>query len=335
MADEINLISLASVERRISQRITFLSQIPKQRNLAPEEGDEKLFIMPSLAKEQSFTKFILAKTKMSCQDPNLSIIIPALNEEKYLPVLLKEIKKQNFANVLEIIVADAGSLDRTVEIAKSFGCKVVQGGLPAPTPNLVWGPAKGRNEGAKIARADILLFMDADNIYLPENFLKNLLEEFKKRNLDVASFPICPDGNFFDKIIYKIYNNFVQLIQRFSAYATNSVLVKKNLHQKIGGFDEEIKIAEDHFYAKTGKKFGKFGFIKTEPVLTSIRRFERDGRLKTYLKYLIAGIYMFFFGPIKSDIFKYRLTPSLETPVLKDANNTKKKKQYHQSSSRV
>jgi len=244
----------------------------------------------------------------------LSIIIPALNEEKYLPLLLKEIKKQNFdggeedklssspslslgeSSVYEVIVADAGSTDKTVEIAKSFGCKVVKGGLPA----------KGRNEGAKIAQGDILLFMDADNIYLPEDFLKNLLEEFEKRKLDVASFPIYPKGNSFDKLAYEIYNNFVQLVQRFLAYATNLVLVKRNIHQKIGGFDEEIKIAEDHFYVKTAKKFGKFGFIKTKPVLTSARRFEKDGRLKIYLKYLIAGIYMFFFGPIKKDIFRYR-----------------------------
>jgi len=226
----------------------------------------------------------------------LSIIIPALNEEKYLSLLLKEIKKQNFDGDSEIIIADAGSIDKTVEIAKSFGCKVVQGGLPA----------RGRNEGAKIAQGDIFLFMDADNIYLPENFLKNLLEEFERRKLDVASFPIYPDGNGFDKFAYKIYNRFVQSIQRFSAYATNSILVRKNIHQKIGGFDEEIKIAEDHFYVKTARKFGKFGFIKTQPILTSARRFEKDGRLKTYLKYLIAGIYMFFFGPIKKDIFKYR-----------------------------
>ncbi len=245
----------------------------------------------------------------------LSIIIPTLNEEKYLPLLLKEIKKQKFgegeedkssfspslslgkSSVYEIIVADAGSTDKTVEIAKSFDCKVVSGGLPA----------KGRNEGAKIAQGDIFLFIDADNIYLPESFLKNLLEEFEKRKLDIASFPIYPKGNVFDKFAYGIYNRWVQLIQRFSAYATSSVLIKRDIHKKIGGFDEEIKIAEDHFYVKTAKKFGKFGFIKIKPVLTSARRFKKDGRLKTYLKYLIAGIYMFFFGPIKKDIFRYRV----------------------------
>ncbi len=225
----------------------------------------------------------------------LSIIIPTLNEEKYLPLLLEEIKKQNFDNY-EVIVADAGSEDKTVKIAKNYGCKIAKGGLPA----------QGRNEGAKMARGEIFLFMDADNIFLPENFLKNLLGEFEKRKLGVASFLIYPQGNGFDKFAYGVYNFWVNLTQRFLAYATNSVLVKKEIHQKIGGFDEEIKIGEDHEFAKRASKISKFGFIKTEPVLTSTRRFARDGRFKTYLKYVLAGFHMFFLGKVKSDIYHYR-----------------------------
>ncbi len=227
----------------------------------------------------------------------LSIIIPTLNEEKYLPILLREIKKQKFKGKYEIIVADAGSKDKTVEIAKKFGCKVVKGG----------SVARGRNEGAKVAKGEILLFMDADNIFLPEDFLETLLGEFKKRNLDVASFPIYVKGNWIDKIVYTLYNFWVQITQKFWAFATNSILIKKSLHEKIGGFDENIKLGEDHYYVKVAKKIGKYGFIKTKPVLTSSRRLEKDGRLKTYLKYLLAGIYMALFGPIKKDIFKYKM----------------------------
>ena len=68
-----------------------------------------------------------------------SIIIPTYNEEEYLPVLLDSIKEQDFDDY-EIIVADANSTDKTVEIAKDYGCIVVEGGLPAV----------GRNNGAKI-----------------------------------------------------------------------------------------------------------------------------------------------------------------------------------------
>lgn len=225
----------------------------------------------------------------------LSIIIPTLNEEKYLPFLLEEIKKQSFSDY-EIIVADAGSRDRTVEIARSFGAKVVAGGVPA----------KGRNEGVMAARGEILLFMDADNICLPENFLEDLIGEFQKRNLGVATFPLYPKGNLFDKLAYGLYNWWVRISQSFIPHASNSILVKKEIHQKVGGFAEDIKIAEDHDFARRAAKVGKFGFIKTKPVLTSCRRFEKDGRIKTYLTYLLAGIWILFFGPIKSDIFNYR-----------------------------
>ena len=225
----------------------------------------------------------------------VSIIIPTLNEEKHLPILLKEIKKQNFKN-FEIIVADGGSKDKTIEIAKSFGCKITKGG----------NPAKGRNEGAKIAKGEIFLFLDADNIFLPKNFLEVAIEELKKRKLGIATFPIYPAGNFLDKFIYSFYNWWVKTSQSFSAFATNALLVKKEVFEKIGGFDEEIKIGEDHDFAKRASKISKFGFIKTKPILTSARRFKKEGRFKIYLKYFLALLHMIFIGPVKSDIFKYR-----------------------------
>ena len=89
----------------------------------------------------------------------ISIIIPTLNEEEYLPKLLESIQQQRFKD-MEIIVADAGSKDKTVQIAKTHGCKVTAGGLPG----------KGRNEGAKVAKGDVLFFIDSD-AFLPSHFL--------------------------------------------------------------------------------------------------------------------------------------------------------------------
>lgn len=225
----------------------------------------------------------------------LSIIIPTLNEDKYLPLTLNEIKKQNFDN-FEIIIPDAGSTDKTIEIAKSFGCKIASGGLPA----------KGRNEGAKAAQGDLLLFMDADNIFIPKNFLKQLITEFEHRNLDCASFPIFIQGDRLDRFLYGIYNLWVEISQSFMPHAFNSMIIKRELHQEIEGFDEDIKLAEDHAYIRKAAKVGKFGFIKTAPIITSNRRFKKEGRLMGYLKYILAGIYIFLFGNIKTDIFKYR-----------------------------
>ena len=225
----------------------------------------------------------------------LTIIIPTLNEENYLPLLLKSIERQSFKDY-EIIITDAHSIDKTVEIAQDIGCQIVSGGLPP----------KGKNEGAKQAKGEILLFIDADSRILSDDFLEKILQEFKKRNLDIASFLIYPDKNNLDKLIYTFYNIWAKLSQSFLPHATNVILVKKEIHQKIGGFDEEIKLAEDHEYARRAGKLGKFGFIDIEPIITSSRRFEKEGRVKTYFKYGLAGIYVLFFGSIKSDIFKYR-----------------------------
>ncbi|XOB42650.1 MAG: trypsin-like peptidase domain-containing protein [Candidatus Nealsonbacteria bacterium] len=231
----------------------------------------------------------------------LSIIIPALNEQDYLPLVLAEIKDQGFSGY-EIIVADSNSQDDTVKVARSFGCKLTQGGLPA----------KGRNQGAKIASGELFLFIDADAITLPVGFLNELTEKFKSRKLDIASFPIYPQGKIIDKIFYWLYNLWAKLSQSFLPHATNVILVKKEIHQVIGGFDERVKFAEDHDYVRRAKKHGRFGFIDIGPVLVSARRFEKDGRLVTYLRYVLAGLWVLFFGSIKSDIFQYRFDYSLK-----------------------
>lgn len=226
----------------------------------------------------------------------LSIIIPTLNEENYLPFLLESIKKQKIQDY-EIIVADNNSKDRTVEIARVFGCKVVPGGLPA----------KGRNEGAKVAQGDLLLFLDAD-VVLPDGSLEKLLKEFQERKLSVASCLVGPrEKSFILKIIYHlIYNLTVSAIEKFRPCALSFILIKRTLHEKIGGFDEKIKFGEDVDYVRRASKFGAFAYLKSNKILVSGRRFYQDGWLVTCLRYIFSGLYLIFFGPIKSDILKYK-----------------------------
>jgi len=229
-----------------------------------------------------------------------SIIIPTLNEEKYLPFLLESIKRAitTRPGLVEIIVADANSKDKTREIAKNYGCKIVEGGD---------SPTIGRNEGAKVARGDLFLFLDAD-VVLPENFFEKTLNESKERNLDVATFCLEPQTKRKSKkFLFDVFYNWPILIfEKILSHASQAILVKKGIHKEVGGFDEEIKFAEDHSFVRKTKKVGNFGIIRSVKILSSLRRFEKDGWIKTYLKYILAEIYTIFFGDIKKDIFKYK-----------------------------
>jgi len=227
----------------------------------------------------------------------ISIIIPAFNEEGYLPRLLESIKKQAYKNY-EIIVADANSKDKTRQIAKRYGCRIVKGGMPAV----------GRNNAAKAAKGDILLFLDAD-IQFDKNFLKNTIKEFEERNLNVAGCYIRPLGNnIIDKIFFEIFNLWIFITQFFYPNASGSgIFCKKWLHKKVQGFDETIKLSEDMDYVKKCSRYGKFRILRTAKSYVSMRRFEKEGRFKVGLKLFLSALYRLFFGEIRSDVFKYNL----------------------------
>lgn len=227
----------------------------------------------------------------------ISIIIPAWNEENYLPKLLDCVKKQTYKNY-EIIVADAESTDRTRQIARKYGCKVVKGGMPAV----------GRNNGAKAAKGEILLFLDAD-IELNKCFLKDALKEINVRKLDAAATPIIPlTDKISDKIFLGIFNLWAFATQLVYPHAVGSgIFCSKRLHKMVNGFDETIKLAEDMDYVKRCSKYGKFRLLRGVNIFFSMRRYEKEGRIKTGLKILLVNFYRIFFGEIRSDIFKYNL----------------------------
>lgn len=233
----------------------------------------------------------------------ISIIIPTLNEEKYLPLLLESIKKQSFDAAqdkdFEIILADAGSKDKTLEIAKKYNCIITQGGLPG----------RGRNLGAKIAKGSMFFFLDADTV-LPDNFFEKALPEFKSRNLEVAGFCLIPlpKNKISSFLINIFYNQPIVLLESALPHAAMGILIKKEIFEKVGGFDEDVRLAEDHYLVRRAARvFGaKFGIIKCTKVYVSDRRFKSDGWGLTGIKFLAAELHLIFIGPIKSDIFKYK-----------------------------
>ena len=82
-------------------------------------------------------------------------------------------------------------------------------------------------------------------------------------------------------------------------------MVKKYVHKKVKGFDEAIRIAEDNDYVNRASKIFRFGMINNS-VRLSVRRFEKEGRFKMGIKYMLIFFHRVFLGEIKTDVLKYR-----------------------------
>jgi len=197
-----------------------------------------------------------------------SIIIPTYNEEEYLPTLLDSIKKQNFDDY-EIIIADANSTDRTREIAEEYGCIIVDGGMPAV----------GRNNGAKVAKGDYLLFLDSD-LKLTDDYLRDVLYEFQMERLGIAITQMKPlSKKSQDKIWHNLANLFMVGIEKIKPHGAGcyGIIVKRELHEKCGGFDEELNFGEDSDYINRLGHVEQFNVLRKAKIGVSTRRLEEEG----------------------------------------------------------
>src|SRR5215208_7998971 len=104
----------------------------------------------------------------------LSVIVPTLNEERYVGALLSDVASQT-RTPDEVLVVDAGSEDGTASVVRRFpSARLLEGEPPV---------ARGRNLGGKSATGEVLIFLDADT-RLPERFFENIVAEFERRRLD-------------------------------------------------------------------------------------------------------------------------------------------------------
>jgi len=108
----------------------------------------------------------------------ISIVVPALNEEKFLPDCLKSLRNQDYTGTYEIILADNGSTDKSASIARDFGARVV----PCGEKKSVF---YARQIGADSAQGDIIAQADADTVY-PHDWLRRIADRFEKHPEVVA-----------------------------------------------------------------------------------------------------------------------------------------------------
>lgn len=229
--------------------------------------------------------------------PFFSIIIPALNEEKYLPKLLGDLERQTYQD-FEVIVVDGGSEDGTIKRCEEFKKRL---------PKLVilnsdkQSATYQRNFGAGKAKGEWFIFMDADD-RLPEFFLDGIKYRVHHKKADIfTTYCDVESDNAGDKLIAQYMNMSVEMslaLEQPMAWGSMIGVTKKGFN-KIGGFDENIRVFEDKkFIGEAYEKGLNFEIFKDPKYLFSVRRFKSRGRLKTIQKYLELTMKSFTNTPI-------------------------------------
>lgn len=211
-----------------------------------------------------------------------SLIIPALNEEKLIADTLAQFtpdlrKKFN----IEIIVSDGGSTDRTLQIAEGSADSILQ-----PVKGEKQNISKGRNSGARHASGKYLFFLNADTRIADVNsFFENTLALLEDPTIAALTmkFKVFPqEKKLSDSIFHSVYNNYVYVLNKLGMGMGRGEcqIVKKELFEKIRGYNETLAAGEDFDLYRRIKKFGKIKYIRKLIVYESPRRYRKYGYRK-------------------------------------------------------
>ncbi|MFP4063844.1 MAG: glycosyltransferase [Halochromatium sp.] len=225
-----------------------------------------------------------------------SIVIPTLNEAELLPRLLDRLAAQSFRD-FEVIVADAGSHDGTRELVRERGLLLTDGGLPGV----------GRNRGAAIARGDLLFFFDAD-VLPPPDFLAKAIAEMEAEGIRLATCWFEPDSDHpLDVLLFDLANLYVKLSLRTDPHAGGfAIFIERALFERIGGFDERLKLAEDHELVKRAATQAPLHLLHSTRIRMNVRRLVKDGRVNYAGKCLRVELYRLFHGEATEAVVDYR-----------------------------
>lgn len=205
----------------------------------------------------------------------LSIIIPALNEEKIIARTIEFLKKNSDSRLVEIIVVDGKSNDRTAEFSEKAGAKLVV----CP----VRSRAAQMNFGAKTALGDVLYFVHADTLP-PEIFLDEI-EKAVGTGLKMGCFRYRFDSKSW---LLKFNAWWVRFPMFWCQGGDKTFFIEKTTFLELGGYDERFVIMEEYeFLRRIIKKFGR---VKTldKYALVSARKYEQNSWLRVNLVNLLV-----------------------------------------------
>lgn len=195
---------------------------------------------------------------------DLSVIIPACNEEKYIVKTLESISYPH----AEVIVVCNGCTDKTFDVVSEYGKKSGKNIHIFNLPDR--GVSKARNFGAKMAKGRKLIFLDADIV-----LGKDVLEKIGKAKCDVGTTFVKADSK-------KALPNMLMFLKNpthYFGYCAGLMFCTREIFDKVGGFEEGLNVGEDGKFLRAIRKHGKYGVIGAF-VYNNMRRFEKIGYWK-------------------------------------------------------
>ncbi len=193
--------------------------------------------------------------------PDISIVIPTLNEARGLPATLQRLTQ--LRGNYELLIVDGGSSDETRRIVRRF-----------PSIRLLTaerGRARQLNKGASAASGSILFFLHADTLP-PADALLRILEVLEHQEAVAGSFYTRFDNNGWG---YRVISAFSRLNLSFLTFGDQGLFLRKSTFLEMDGFPG-LPLMEDLAFQRRLRRRGKFVKIQ-QPLLTSARRFERNG----------------------------------------------------------
>ncbi len=207
--------------------------------------------------------------------PRFSVVIPAFNEEKYLPLLLDSIDAARSAfgggrEAVEVIVADNMSSDATAAVAASRGCRVVR-----VEKRVI---AAARNGGARAAEGKVLCFIDADARIHPESF------EAIDRALATGRVIGGATGVALERWSPGIAAAYLLIVPWvwLTGIDTGLVFCHREDFEAVGGYDESLRVAEDVAFLWALKRLGRrrgqrLVRLRSVKATASLRKFDQHG----------------------------------------------------------